>query len=157
MEDEAFSELVNEKLFDMGRTSDLLWIQLGEKILVKNYKGFEVQKGSYAIHVQCPWRIVCHGELVLGNMDIYRPKDGIVESEFDWSEIGNSVFDEKLEKVKIELLPVKIKDLILDDIGTLKLICDDEFIFEAIPNSSGRIEFWRFINNISKKHVVIFE
>lgn len=157
MKNRILGELVNEKIFDIGRAADLLWIHIGEKILVKNYKGLDVEKGSYAIHVQCPWRIIHHGKLVLGNMDIYRHKDSIVESEFDWSEIGNSVFDEKIEKIKNEVLPIKVNDYILDAIGSLKLICEDEIIFEVTPNSSGKIEFWRYINNISKEHVVIFE
>lgn len=154
---ETISELENEVLNNFGRASDLLWIHFGEKLKIKNYKGIEVEKGSYGLHVQCPWRFLHHGKLILGNMDIYIPREGISESEFEWCEIGESVFDEKAQKIRLNLLPLKVEKVLVDSIGNLKIEFENELVFEAIPNSSVETEFWRFINNKTKEHMVIFE
>lgn len=157
MSSDIFSELENEVFHDIGRASDLLWLHFGEKILIKNHRGFEREKGSFGIHVQCPWRFLHHGKLLLGNMDIYLSREGVSESEFDWFENGKSVFDEKVEKIKQYVLPIKIEKMIVDNVGNLKIIFKNELVFEAMPNSSVEMEFWRFINNKTREHIVFFE
>lgn len=153
----TINELENEVFCNIGRASDLLWIHFGEMMKIKNYKGIEVEKGSYGIHVQCPWRFLHYGKLILGNKDIYIPREGVSESEFDWCEIGESVFDEKVQKIRQNLLPVKVKEVFLDSIGNFKIEFENKLVFEAIPNSSVETEFWRFINNKTKEHMVIFD
>ena len=153
----TISELENEVFNSIGRSSDLLWIHFGEKIKTKNYKGIEVEKGSYGIHVQCPWRFLHCDKLILGNMDVYIPREGVSESEFDWCKIGESVFDENVQKIRQNVLPLKVEEVLIDSIGNLKIKFENELVFEANPNSSIKTEFWRFINNKTKEHMVIFE
>ncbi len=37
-------ELENNDLINIGRASDLLWLQFGEKIKIRNYKNIEIEK-----------------------------------------------------------------------------------------------------------------
>jgi len=157
MSENIGNELINEELNNIGRASDLLWLHFGQKFYIINRRGIEVEKGSYGIHIQCPWRFIHQGILVLGSMDIYMPKEGVHESDFNWDEIGNSVFDEKIKVIKEKILPIKVQKVESDEIGNLKLIFEDDFVFEAMPNCSVKQEFWRLINNVTKEHTVIFE
>ncbi len=69
--------------------------------------------------VQCPWRFLHHGKLILGNMDINIPIEGVFESEFDWFEIGKSVFDENVLKIRQSLLPLKVLAVSVDSVCNL--------------------------------------
>ena len=156
MNNNIISELENEVFCNIGRTADMLWIHFGEMLKTKNYKGIEIEKGSYGLHVQCPWRFLHHGKLILGNMDINIPIEGVFESEFDCFEIGKSVFDENVLKIRQRLLPLKVLAVSVDGIGNLKIKFENELVLEVIPNSGVKMEFWRFINNKTREHMVIF-
>ena len=153
----TINELDDQAFNNIGRVSDLLWIHFGEKMKTLNYKGVEVTKGSYGIHVQCPWRFLHHGKLILGNMDIYIPREDVSDSEFDWSESHESVFDKNVKKISQNLLPLKVESVFIDSIGNLKIEFENELVFEAMPNSSVETEFWRFINFKTNEHMVIFD
>ncbi len=116
-----------------------------------------MKKGSFGLNIQCPWRILKHGKLILGSNDIFMPINDGFESEFDWSEIGGSVFDDRVEKIIRDLLPLKVILVCVDEIGDLKIAFEKEVIFEVMPNSSVKVEFWRFINYKTNEHVVFYE
>ena len=157
MESNMLKILEAEKMFDIGRAINLLWISFGDLVVIKNRKGIESERGHFAIHIQCPWRIIYQGELLLGDMDIYTPQADVNESDFDWSEIGYSIFDEKLIKIKAELLPIKVISTYLDNTGYIKILFEKDVVFEAMPNGSSKTEFWRFIDFMSNNQIVIFE
>lgn len=160
MSAELISEIIkiqNEPMFNLGRAADLLWIHFGKKIVVKNHRGVEVEKGEYAIHLQCPWRFVENSKLILGSRDIYVPREGIQDSEFNWDTFGMSIFDEKVKTFLEELTPIVVSNVTVDEIGTLKIQFENGLVFEAFPESSQISEYWRFINNKTKEHTVVFE
>ena len=150
-------KIKNKPMFNIGRAADLLWIHFGQSIIVKNHRGFEVEKGDYAIHVQCPWRFIQDYKLILGSGDVYIPREGISDSEFDWNTFGMSIFDEKLKMIKSKNTPIVVEDVSIDEVGTLKIIFERGLVFETLPNSSVTVEYWIFINNRTKKHTVVFE
>ncbi len=150
-------ELENKNFIDIGRASDLLWLQFGEKIKIKNYKNIEIERGSMGLNIQCPWRILKRDQLILGNNDIYEPADDIFETEFDWSEIGGSVFDKKVIEIFSNMLPLMVKSVEVSKIGDLKLEFEKEIVLEVISNSASKIELWRFINYKTNEHIVCFE
>ena len=41
--------------------------------------------GDFALHVQCPWRIVTVGKMITGSYDYYEPADSQVDRG-DWQE-----------------------------------------------------------------------
>ncbi len=144
-------------MFNIGRSADLLWIHFGRCIVIKNQKGSEVEKGDYAIHVQCPWRFIQYDKLILGSKDVFIPREGVSESEFDWNIFGMSIFDEKVKTIKEQIAPVIVKDVTISEDGTLVIRYEKGLVFEAFPDSSITIEHWRFINNKTKEHTVVYE
>lgn len=150
------NKISGQSIFRIGRASDMLWIQFGKSIIVKNYKGIEVEKGEYAIHVQCPWRFCRQDKIILGSRDIFIPCNGVSEQEFNWDISGMSIFDNKCKTINEGIAPI-VKEAKVDGLGTLKIIFDNELVFEAITDSKEEIEFWRFINNNTKEHIVVFE
>lgn len=147
-------ELINNDFINMGRSADLLWLQFGEKIKIKNYKNIYVEKGSMGLNVQCPWRMLKQDKIILGNNDIYIPKKESLN--FDWWEIGGSIFDEKSEKIINDLLPLKVIDVIVNEIGDFSIRFEKEIVFEVILNGAFKTEFWRFINFKTNEHLVCF-
>ena len=45
-------------LWAVGRAGSLVWFQFGERRPVTDRKGEHREVGAYALHVDCPWRLV---------------------------------------------------------------------------------------------------
>lgn len=151
------TKIEGQSMFCIGRAADMLWIQFGKRIFVKNRKGLEVEKGEYAIHVQCPWRFRQKGKIILGSRDVYIPSSNVSELDFNWETIGMSIFDKESEIINNKIAPINVEKVDMDMFGTLKIIFDNEVIFEAFTDSTEEVEFWRFINNNTKEHTVVFD
>lgn len=145
-----------EQMFGIGRAADLLWIQFGDKVKVTNRKGVEVEKGQFALHVLCPWRFTHNNRVLLGSRDIYIPRNGIAEEDFDCTTSGMSAFDEKVPVLE-SMVPVKVIGLSVDAVGTVSIAFETGLKFEAFPDSACAKEFWRFINHKTGRHTVVFE
>lgn len=154
---EELDKILDKTMPSMGRAADLFWIVFGKDILVEDYKGNKVEKNEYAIHIQCPWRLLKDNNLILGSRDIYIPKEGIEESEFDYESFGMSLFDEKVKGIESELLPLHVESISTDSTGGFKIVFNHCFVLEVMPDSSAEIEFWRFIDFNTRKHYVLFE
>ena len=59
----VMSPLVGKPLWDAGRAADLLWLALGPRQTIQDFRGKPREVGEYALHVQCAWRFV-QGEKV---------------------------------------------------------------------------------------------
>lgn len=50
--------ILNKQISAIGRASNMLWLGIGDKIMVVNSRGLEVEKSTFSLHVQSTWRIV---------------------------------------------------------------------------------------------------
>lgn len=148
-------KLLGEYFLSLGRTTDLLWIQFGNMMKLKNFKNEEVEKGEYVFHIQCPWRFIQKNKMLLGNEDIYQSEEYI--ENFDWTKKGTSIFDKKESSINELLKNTKVKEVYLNSLGDLKIIFTNEVVFEVFLNTSLKMESYRFINNKTREHFVIFE
>lgn len=83
--------LINTCISDIGRSCDVVWI---------------IFNGSseIALHSQCTFRIVSEKSVFLTSIDMYFPRDDIKIDDFVWDIPGQSLFEQRLDLVKQELL-----------------------------------------------------
>ena len=80
--EQAAGVLVGQPLLWFGRAADMAMIHFGvERTYVRNGKPRTV--GDWALHIQCPWRIIRDGEILVGYSDMRVPPVGIDPEVFD--------------------------------------------------------------------------
>lgn len=152
--------LIKQPLIDVGRASNLLWLSFGERVVTIDRIGNEIQKGKYALNVQCAWRITHNNYIIVASKDFYIPKTGLECDSFDWEEYGSNRFDERISDFKtlIAKTNLSVLNIYVDDIGGFKIDFESGVKFELFLDDSLEDEFWRFITNGTKsEHFVIFE
>lgn len=149
--------LLNKPLKRVGRASNMLWIQFGELIEVKNYKGISQEKGEYSLHIQCPWRVIQNEAIILGSNDFYIPYDREEKEAFEWDVLGNNLFDMKAQRLAEKVLPIRVNKIEVDDLGSINLYLEKQIVLQVFPVDSITEENWRFINNLTGEHIVFRE
>jgi hypothetical protein len=137
-------KLIGNYMTNIGRAADMLWIQYGGFITAKNYKGEEVIRSEYAIHVQGSWSFMQNENILLLSDDISESKNNIL-------------FDGKNEEFIKKMLPLTVMNVDINEKGALNIFLGNNLKFQAITDKDKRIEYWRFIDNINKEHLVVFE
>ncbi len=158
--EEKLNVIIKQKLVDIGRSSNLLWLSFGEKVVTIDRKGNEVIKGKYALNVQCAWRLTQDSHIIVASKDFYVPRTGQEYDSFDWEEYGSNRFDERINEFKttFKTTNLSVSNIFADDIGGFKICFDCGVQFESFPDDSLEDEFWRFIVNGDKsEHFVLFE
>ncbi|MFD3497658.1 hypothetical protein [Streptomyces sp. NPDC058678] len=93
-------------------------------------------------HVQCPFRIVHDGKIVLGSADMRYPQKGAGARAFDEF---RTVFDARattLNGILGQLRP-SVEGVTVDDAGELIVSWAPAFRLVAFPDCSGAMEAWR--------------
>ncbi|MED3863220.1 hypothetical protein [Priestia megaterium] len=141
--------LVGSKLNNIGRASNLFWIELGERLSAIR-RGRTIELSEYALNIHCSWRITNENKIVVASGDIYSPhSDWNVDIEdFDWDVQGNNKFDEKIEYLMRSIQePLTVEKIDSDEIGGLTIFLSKGFRLHVFPDISGDdecSEFWRF-------------
>ncbi|MED4067588.1 hypothetical protein [Priestia megaterium] len=141
--------LVGSKINNMGRASNLFWLELGERLSVVR-RGRTIELSEYALNIQCSWRITQGNKIVVASRDFYYPSSdwNEVKEDFDWDVQGNNKFDEKLKYLMKSITePLTVEKIDSDEIGGLKVFLSKDFTLNVFPDSSedGEYnEFWRF-------------
>ncbi len=89
--EDGLKPLLGKRLWCSRRAADMEMFHFGERVPTTDSRGKRAEVGEYSLHVQCAWRIVGPGGIVVGSRDVYEPPDGLTEApspEFDW-EKGN--------------------------------------------------------------------
>ena len=158
--EEELKVLLGQPLIDLGRASNLLWLNFGEKVLILDRNNCERIHYKYGINIQCSWRITTEDRIVVASRDIYLPRTGLKNDEnFDWEQKGNNKFDERIDEFKKEFKSnLVISRLSADQFGGLKIYFDSDINLEIFPDDSFQEEFWRFMVYEGKsKHFVVFD
>jgi hypothetical protein len=149
----------NEPLEDIGRAADMLWLSFGKLVKVIFDYGLEEMKGSFAIHLQCPWRMVDLNlnTILFTSYDIYLPKSTIEWSEdFDWDIQGNNLCDEGIKKWKNKYNQPYVENINVSSLGDLRILLSNNNILETFNDNSTHHEKWRFFKNFGdERHLVV--
>lgn len=153
-----FKEIRGETVGRIGRAGNMMWLEIGPVCRVTNFRGDEVEKSKYALHVQAPWRIVNENEkIIFAFSDFYMPRGKVEWTEdFEWDVQGANLFDEKAESWLKEVEEACIKKIEMDSLGDLKISFSNGDRLEIFIDSSTDIESWRlFKSDSNKKHLVV--
>jgi hypothetical protein len=121
--------------------------------------------GQYAMHVQCPWRIVGGDGIVTGFADYYEPAEAEGETDLKDGQAGN------LQRIRLgDLLrsydagtrswlngtdQLVVEGVIVDDFGGFELELSGNYRLQVFPDGS-RGEDWRFFEpGTEENHLVI--
>lgn len=151
--------LKGKQLRDIGRSSNIIWLSLGDCLEVYNEKGDALITGKFSLNVQCPCRMVDKEKrkVLFASLDIYEPSsDNKWSEDFEWDVQGNNLFDEKAKKWVSSNESVYIVDYKFNIFRDLRLILSNGNIFEVTIHSSSEDEAWRFFErNCNRDHFVV--
>ena len=148
-----FSIINGQKLQYINRTCDMVCIGFGDIFSRKNARGQFVNCASYALHLQCPFRIIKHDRVVVGSDDLFlslSPENEAV----DLSTKDSTQFDYKIKKlfqINNDIYVCKSK---VTAIGDVELSCN-LFDIQVLNVNSNGDESWRFFRvNSQERHLV---
>ena len=146
----ALAVLVGASLIRSARFADMEAFRFGPLIDTESRTGDPRRVAAYALHVQCPWRIVFEDRIVVGYSDMSDPPLGTDRLDFDPNsapitrrdELMTQFFASRLEQPRIVVACTAspLFDLVLE--------LDDGCRLELFPeNHTGaeESEFWRFM------------
>lgn len=112
------------------------------------------------MHLQCEWRIVGPGGIVVGMNDRYFPTgDYSTEPpDFDWRVQGSNRMDERLSGLMQERQsnPLTMRSVCADHTGSFRLGLSDDYSLEVFPCETTQSEFWRlFVPTDGSPHFVV--
>ena len=143
------ADLIGLSLWDAGRVVDMTWFQFGDQRTIPG-QGPESTRmaGTYALHVQCAWRISDPKGIVVASDDRYFAAGDNpfgIEDAFDWIRPGANRCDERLAAFfanRVQTPPV-VTSCYADDFGGLRLRLSNGVTLEVFPDNSLPNEHWR--------------
>jgi hypothetical protein len=157
---EALSAIIQFPLWGATRVMNMEMFDFGDRRTQLNRKGQEVDVGEYALHVQCPWRIVGPDGIIAASEDRKYPEEEMA----DWEEFDSdspSRCEARMAAWLREhcLAPLKVDRVEADSVGGFRLLLQLGFALEAFPAHSLRgeySEYWRlFRPSMETSHFVV--
>jgi hypothetical protein len=149
--------LISKDFVDIGRAADMLWLSFGKEITIKIHDQKSRVVNEFALHLQCPWRFIQKGLIILANADIY---DVTNDKDYDydeWDVLGNNRFDKAVEETMSPMLPLKVEQFCTDSKRDIKILFGQGLVFETFINASSPSENWRLINFATREHIIYWE
>ncbi len=121
--------------------------QFGERKTAVGFDGRPKEVGTFALHVQCRWRIVREDRVLVGSRDINYPADYSIGQEipddFDWDRDRT-----RLDRLIDELFEAGARSFVVQQVkaglaGGLHLDLSDNLTLELFPDDSAHEEDWR--------------
>jgi hypothetical protein len=137
----------------------MLWMTFGDYRSSTDRRGEPREAGEWALHLQCPWRFVRTGSIILASTDFYYPAEG--EETFDCDQGGESLFDRRANQFNhvLDTGEFRVSAISCDSCGAFQLDFESEFHFAVFPAASDHSplgEFWRlFRPGRDDRHYVV--
>jgi len=144
--DDALGALIGLPLWESRRSADVQGFHFGER-RPEASRGKEFLVGTYALHVQCPWRIKGPEGILVGSYDRLTPAAGRSweDPEFESDVPGASLIDDRIDALfALEARQhFVVESVEADDVGGFRMDLGAGMVLEAFPNHSDDAEFWR--------------
>jgi hypothetical protein len=157
----ALNVLVGKSLWASHRAADMEMFQFGGRVAVTNHRGEPGEVGEYALHIQCPWRVVGLEGISVGSGDLYYPP-GDAEGAADFDYDGKQ---SRRDRRLLDLFQTEAEDFLVvedvqaDDVGSLRLTFSQGYALELFPADSLLMEdneHWRFFRpGLDNPHFVV--
>lgn len=148
--EQAISILVDKPMIGSRRIVDMEAFSFGAIITPRDAAAGRRLLAEYDLHVQCPWRIVCMDQILVGYRDMSEPPTGVSAAKFDPNEARITRRDELLEGFFAQRReqPRRVVACTGTSRGDVHILFDDACVLELFPDASagGRdLEFWRLL------------
>ncbi len=146
----ALHVLVGQPMLLTRRAADMEMFHFGARRAVTERHGAISSVGTYALHVQCTWRLVGPMGIVTGRHDLYSPAGDSdrEEADFQWEVSGSNRRDERLAAffAQWSAAPPVVVGVQADAVGSLTLTLSGGFTFDVFPDDSLAGEHWRLLD-----------
>ncbi|GAB2854359.1 hypothetical protein [Lentzea nigeriaca] len=157
----SLANLVGERRQYVGRAAGLIWVGFGALRVVTGHNGRTREIAEYALHLQCPWRLLDGDEVVTGSYDVHQPRPGWSgDDDFDWDVQGANRFDARARKLTAYLAEESVVVTAADVTAwcDLTISFSDGLRLDALRTGSVRHEEWRFFRPYrDDEQVVVFQ
>ncbi len=156
----ALHILIGLPLWDARRASTLESFHFGTPHEVLDRMGTSLV-GTYALNVQCAWRINGPTDIIVGSSDRYLPAGGDPyqhDEDFDWDEKGANRLDERIEAFfqARRSKPLIVDSISADNLGGVQMYLTEGYVLCIFPDSSFPGEHWRLLRpGVKEEHFVI--
>lgn len=145
--------LLNKKLQYIGRTCELVWFGFGNLVERTDSKGRVNLVASYALHLQCPFRVADDNGILVGYNDLFVSSEDICAA-VDLDERDCTMFDKKVDNLKQLIENEYVKDVSVNKYGDLSVQLSNLTLNVFVANSIGE-EAWRFFKLSDEYHIVV--
>lgn len=150
--EDALQCLISLPFWGAGRITNLLTFQFGPRQLRADYHGKTHEVGTYALHVQCAWRITQAQHILVASGDrFYEPGDDETMTSYEgeayaWSKTEHTLLDERLLRffLQCERAPIFVQAIQADEFGGLTILLSNDHMLTVFPEASFEAEHWRF-------------
>lgn len=147
------AELKGKKIQYIIRSLNLVDIGFGSLFERVSISGKPYTVASFALHIQCPFRLIYQNRIIAGSEDMY-----ICSCDEDATDLNvnkNSLFDHKIHEIQESFKDEYVTDIKVNVFGDLEIICSNLSIFVFV-SSSADCEAWRFFEvDKNTRHLVI--
>lgn len=151
--------LLGQLLLDIGRAVDLATFAFGPSGLAARPSRGPL--GIASLHVQCPWRIVRTGSILVGYSDHAFPPAGVSRDQFDQPEARRTRRDDLTDEVvRHGSGGHEVRDVAVSPALDLVITFADGCRLEVLPDfasmdEDGHDEYWRLIvDGPPERHLV---
>lgn len=142
--------LTGMPLWSIGRAGSLEWFHFGsQRRTVTSSSGGTKIVGEYALHVECAWRIIGPGGIVVASRDRLYPAGNDPYKDlmdFEWDKPDANRCDERVSMFLDKRMnaPLIVEAVQADLVGSLRLVLSDGYALEVFPDDTVGGEYWRF-------------
>lgn len=161
---QALSALVGRRLSIWRRAANMLVLHFGQ-VTREDDKSW----GEFALHVQCPWRLLKDGAVFAGLADLYSPRDET--PDFDWRKWyedqewpdnllehqvllvlkGSCSVTHSIENATEQFVVERVE---ASEIGDAKIFLGGGYVWECFPHSVAD-EHWRLLDMANQTDFVV--
>ena len=155
-----FENIIGERLQYICRTCDLLDIGFGDLVYKSNARGEEITVPTYALHVQCPFRITNANGIIIGSDDLFISLSE-KKNDVDLSQKNVCILDCRLACYEHLIKNEIVNKVEINKHGDLNIYLSS-CVISVFATSSTETESWRFFKTGKKgwhlvKNGIFFE
>ena len=126
------SSIINSVLDKTGRAANMLWLSFVKEEVV------------YALNVQCGFRFIKDGKIIVASGDMYRPAKAFrgKYEEFVWDVQGNNLFDENVDQL-LNIEKPKCIGVFIGNFNDTVITFENGMEIQICTDSSSEEEQWR--------------
>lgn len=138
----SLAPLTGQPFQYIGRAADLVWIGIGNLRATRVPSGRVESLAVHALHLQCPFRVEGPAGILIASGDLSLEPSSAGASEVVAPGV-TTLFDQRSAEFS-GLLPLTVEEVLADRSGGFALTLSGGYSMNVFPDTSVRIERWRY-------------